>query len=242
MDKVMKFSDIYTLSRAAAERFVTLARECIEEHGHFSVAFSGGSTPESLYALLATDTYAPRIEWDKVHVFWGDERCVPPKNTDSNYRMAHYALLDLVDIPEANIHRMRGEDPPEEAAATYEQELREFFGEKAAWPRFDLIFLGLGDDGHTASLFPNSDALSVTKDWVTAHYVKLLRVWRLTLTAPSINAANNVLFLVSGSKKASVLQKVLQAPYSPDDLPAQMINPIHGSLVWLVDEEAGELI
>ncbi len=242
MEKVIKkFPDIYKLSRAAAEYMVTLSRAATQRDAPFSVALCGGSTPESLYALLATEVYAKRVDWSLVHVFWGDERCVPPDHIESNYRMARHALLKHVPIPPENIHRMPAERKPDEAARLYERELRQFFGE-TDWPSFDLILLGIGDDGHTASLFPNSPALQVTDRWVTENYVEKLDTWRLTLTAPAINTAANILFMAIGEKKARRIQQVIQGEYQPENLPAQMIQPTRGRLVWLVDEAAGALV
>lgn len=241
MDKLKIYADEYRLARTAAEFFVTTARQAIEANGRFSVALSGGSTPESLHTLLATDTYAPRIDWANVHIFWGDERCVPPDNIDSNYRSANQMLLDSVPIPTENVHRMQGEIEPAQAAQSYEAELRAFFGDSDL-PRFDLIYLGLGADGHTASLFPHTDALQAEDQWVVPNYVEDIRAWRLTLTAPAINAAANVVFLVTGDRKAAILREVLQGEQQPDKLPAQMIQPTDGKLVWLLDESAAQML
>ncbi|MCL4876744.1 MAG: 6-phosphogluconolactonase [Anaerolineae bacterium] len=241
MDKIKKFPDIYKLSRAAADYFVNLSRAATQRGDRFSVALSGGSTPESLYALLATEAYASRVDWPMVHLFWGDERCVPPDHIDSNYRMAQHAFIKSVPIPVENVHRIPAERPPEEAARLYERELRQFFG-GMEWPRFDLILLGIGDDGHTASLFPHSPALQVTDQWVAENYIEKLDVWRVTLTAPAINAAANIAFMAIGEKKAGRIYEVTQGSYQPDSLPAQLIQPTNGKLVWLVDEAAGSLV
>jgi 6-phosphogluconolactonase len=241
MGKVKVFDDIYKLSRAAGEFFITTCKKSIREQGRFAVAFSGGATPESLYALLATDSFSARIEWDKVHVFWGDERCVPPNDVDSNFRMAKYALLDHVPLPKENIHRILGERQPDQAAAEYDTELRAFFGGTASLnPRFDLVLLGMGADGHTASLFPHTAALEAQHTWVVANYVDEMHVWRITLTPSAINAAANVVFLVSGSSKANRLKQVLEGRYQPQHLPAQLIQPRDGNLLWLIDREAAE--
>ena len=232
--------DAQTLARAAAEHIVECAQEAIADHGHVAVTLAGGSTPRLAYETLATVEFAPRVHWEKVHVFWGDERCVAPNHDDSNYRMAFSVLLRHSPIPVKQIHRMEGELDPKEAAQAYEDQLRSFFGSKV--PRFDLVLLGLGEDGHTASLFPGSKALEEKKHWVAANYVRRLSAWRLTLTAPLINQAANVAFLVSGENKAEVLRRVLAGRYTPEEIPAQMIRPERGQLRWLVDAAAAALL
>jgi len=172
-----------------------------------------------------------------VHVFWGDERCVPPEHPESNYRLAREALLDHVPLPLANIHRIHTEREPAQAAADYERTLRRFFGPGNA-PRFDLVLLGLGTDGHTASLFPGTPAVQEHERWVVAHYVPSLAAWRVTLTPAVLNAADQVTFLVAGAEKAGVLDRVLNGPCQPDVLPAQVVRPAGGSLLWLVDAAA----
>jgi 6-phosphogluconolactonase len=242
LEAIEVYPDAAHLARAAANHFVTLAGEAIASRGRFAVALAGGSTPRAAYALLASDEYAPRVDWSRVQVFWGDERCVPPDHLDSNYRMACEALLDHVSIPEENVHRMRGELEPTQAAAEYEYVLGALFsassGDRKAELRFDLILLGMGDDGHTASLFPGTEAIHEQTRRVVAHYVKKLKAWRITLTPVVINAAANVTFLVSGSGKAERLSQVLTGPYQPDVLPAQIVNPDRGRLRWLVDAAA----
>jgi 6-phosphogluconolactonase len=238
MDKVKTFPDIYKLSRAAAEFFVSQSQFAIRDNGRFTVALSGGSTPETFYALLATEAYNVRVEWDKVFIFWGDERCVPPDHTDSNFRMACYALLDQVPIPAENIFRVRGEDKPNKAASEYDGLIRDFFGADDLPPRFDLVLLGLGADGHTASLFPNADALHVTDAWAVPTFIDEQRIWRITLTLPAINAAQFVMFLVNGSSKAEIVEQILGDTSQGDALPAQRIAPDNGDLIWLLDDEA----
>jgi len=195
--------------------------------------------------LSETDC-ARRIDWPRVHIFWGDERCVPPDHPDSNYRMARETLLDRVPIPTGNIHRLRGEIEPAAAEAAYAQELHAFFAQpcdsaipaaEVPWPRFDLIFLGLGEDGHTASLFPGTTALFEQKRWVVAHYVTQLQTWRITLTLPVINAAAQVTFMVAGERKAERLRQLLSASKEAADLPAHLVKPTTGELLWLVDAE-----
>lgn len=229
------FPDPGAVSQAAADHFLSLA------HGHdrFSVALSGGSTPRRLFKTLAATPFREHIPWERIHIFWGDERCVPPEHPGSNYRLACEALLNHVPIPKRNIHRICGELEPEAAAQAYAAELRDFFD--TAWPTFDLIWLGLGQDGHTASLFPGSDAVVEAKRpvvAVTAHYQDR-PARRVTLTPPAINAARHVVFLVTGESKAETLQAVLEGPYQPRTCPAQIVQPTEGQLRWLVDAAAG---
>ena len=239
MSKIRIFPDSRALIHAAAEAFVTLAAESITTHGRFSVGLCGGSTPRPLYELLAADSLAPRIEWANVHIFWGDERCVPPDDAASNYRMARETLLDHVPLPDQNIHRIQGELPPAQAAATYEQVLRDFFNGS---PRFDLLLQGMGDDGHTASLFPGTRALREQTRWAVENYVEKLDSWRITLTVPAINNAAHVIVLVDGKNKAPALRAVLRGPSLPETYPAQLIQPSAGDVVWMVDAQAASLL
>lgn len=246
---VRRYPSAGALTEAAAERFVGLANTAIVDRGRFAVALAGGSTPRTLYRLLATDRYATRIDWQHVHVLWGDERCVPPDHGDSNYRMADEELLSKVPLPRENVHRIRGEIKPNAAAAEYERLLRSFFhvrdapNDPSGGDRLDLVLLGMGDDGHTASLFPGSEAVQLElrrkqDRWVVANFVERLGAWRVTLTTIPINAAREVVFLVSGAGKASVLQRVLEGPRSRELLPVELVTPMNGQLLWLVDEEA----
>ncbi|CAG1769080.1 partial 6-phosphogluconolactonase, partial [uncultured bacterium] len=196
MSEVRRHSDANHLAHAAAELFVALSKPAIAEQGRFTVALSGGSTPKALYQLLAREPYANQIEWSHVHIFWGDERCVPADHPDSNYRMAREAFLQYVPLLPENIHPMHGDLDPAQASAEYEQQLRIFFGN--GLPVLNLILLGMGDDGHTASLFPGTAAIHEQSRWVIGHYVEKLETWRLTLTPPVINAAAQVTFLVAG--------------------------------------------
>lgn len=251
MSELRVWPDRGSLARAAAEHFISQAAQAVAARGRFTVALSGGSTPQPTYRLLASPEFAPRVDWPRVHVFWGDERCVPPDHPDSNYRMAREVLLDHIPLPGSNVHRMRGELEPQQAASAYERALRSFFAGHPTRPfprgsgrreprpyRFDLILLGMGNDGHTASLFPGTAALHERSRWVIAHYVHKLSAWRVTLTPVVINAAAQVTFLVSGADKAERLQEVLAGPYQPDLLPAQIVRPTDGSLLWLVDAAA----
>jgi 6-phosphogluconolactonase len=235
--------DAKAIARAAAEEFRHRAAEAIAEQGRFTVVLSGGNTPRLLYRELANESEGS-LSWEKIHLFWGDERTVPPDHPDSNYRLVQEELLSRITIPAANIHRMHGEDPdPVTAAADYETRLHKFFSLKPGqFPCFDLIFLGVGADGHTASLFPGSEALIDNKRLVVAPYVAQLNTRRLTLTASVINRAVCVIFLVSGAEKAKTLQRVLEGPYDPLNLPSQLIKPVDGKLSWLVDRAAASLL
>ena len=236
MSDLRIFDDAATLMRAAANHVIQCAQTAIQEHGRFTLALSGGSTPRALYQRLAE---TGGLEWDKLQVFWGDERCVPPDNPDSNYRMARESLLDAVPLPTENIHRIHAELKPVQAAEAYDAMLRAVFGQDV---RFDLILLGMGDDGHCASLFPESAALDEQEALVVANYVAKLDSWRITLTAPTINRAAHVAFLVAGEAKAEALQAVLEGPYQPRIYPAQLIAPESGDLVFLVDGAAASLL
>ena len=197
------------LSHAVAENFVELAHDSIARRGRFMVAFTGGRTPKQAYHLLADKAYAARVDWSRVHVFWGDERCVPPEDEASNFRMAREALLDHIPLPAQNVHRMKGEDEPGAAAAAYEQQLDEIVG-----PRFDLIHLGMGADAHIASLFPGGSAFRERRRRVCAEFVKELGMWRLTLTPAAINQAAHITFIVAGAEKADAVAHVLEGPYA----------------------------
>lgn len=231
MPEIVVLPDPTALAREAADRFVTLARSAIASHGRFTGALSGGSTPQLLYEQLVTQP----IEWQRVHVFWGDERCVPPDHPDSNYGMAQRTLLSRINIPAQNVHRLQGELNPAQAAQHYEAELRTVFGTR---PHFDLILLGMGTDAHTASLFPGTPALHERQRWVVAQYVDKLRANRLTLTPPIINDAANVIFLIAGVDKAAALRSVWHGPHDPDRFPAQSVAPTTGHVTWLVDQAA----
>jgi len=232
--------DVNSLARMIADAIQELASSAISRTGRFSIALSGGSTPKALFELLAAD-YAHKIDWKNVDVFWGDERCVPPDDADSNYRMARETLLDHVPLPASNVYRIKGELEPTEAALNYAQTLRTYFHNQL--PRLDLILMGMGDDGHTASLFPGTEALNERQRWVIPnHVISAKQTWRITFTVPVINNAANVMFLVAGSGKAARLKQVIQGAYTPNELPSQLIKPTDGVLVWAVDQAAASLL
>ena len=234
--EIVVCQNIAELSRQSAERFSRLVNQSVQVSGRFTVALSGGSTPKHLYSLLASSGYKERIPWDHVHLFWGDERCVPPDHPESNFGMVQEALLSKIKIPAENIHRMAGEREPQAAAAEYERHLQEFFRlESGALSRFDLILLGIGEDGHTASLFPGSDALNETRRLVVAPFIEKLNSYRLTLTLPVLNNGAEAWFLVTGASKADAVKKVLSGS---SDLPAAKVQPINGKLTWFITQDA----
>lgn len=237
MNQIEVHEDTQALALAAAGLFIEAAAEAVEQRGEFRVALAGGSTPGEAYQRLAGADLLPMVGWRSVQLFWGDERCVPPDHPDSNFRMARDSLVDKVPIPHSNVHRIQGELEPKRAAKAYVEELRTVFGGRRR-PRFDLILLGMGTDGHTASLFPSSSALRENRRWVVAYHVSQLAGWRVSLTPPVLNAARKVAFLVAGSAKAARLKEVLRGERDPERLPAQMVQPKRGSVVWLVDRAA----
>lgn len=234
------FPNSEELARAAAEYFVARCREAIEEHGAFTVALSGGSTPKLLFELLADlhQLFREQIAWSSIHFFWSDERHVPPDHPDSNYRMANEAMLSHVPVTAKNIHRVPSENPSAtEAASEYEQTLITIT--QQSLPRLDLIMLGLGSDGHTASIFPGSEVLHETKRLVAAPFVEKFQTYRITMTLPLLNNGASVVFLVTGSEKASIVKEVLEGP---EKYPAQAIKPTNGELLWMLDEDAASEI
>ncbi len=229
------------VAQAAAELFTSTIVTAVAARGQARVAISGGSTPKAMFALLAdpAQPYFARVPWASLQLFWVDERCVPPTDSDSNYHMTDLALLSKVPLPPANIHRMEGELDPEIAAARYESEIRNAFKlEGAETPTFDLILLGMGDDGHTASLFPHTEAIDSMAHIVTANHVPQKDTWRLTLTWPVINQGREVAFVIAGKDKAEVLARVLTGPYDPETLPSQLIRPSSRKLTMLLDTAA----
>lgn len=226
-----------TLFQAAATEFVSLAATAVQSRGRFCVALAGGSTPQRLYALLA-DKFKESIHWQQVFFFFGDERDVPPDHADSNYRMAFEAMLSKVPAPAENVFRIRAELGAQTAALEYEQNLQRFFGTE--FPRFDLVLLGVGPDGHTASLFPGSPALTETRRLVVANWVEKFKTFRITVTFPVLKAARCILFLASGADKARILREVFENQNG--NLPSQNVCPENGKLLWLVDRQAAALL
>jgi 6-phosphogluconolactonase len=242
--ELLRSPDVTTLQRTAAELFVVAAVDAIRGRGVFTVALSGGTTPKGVYTLLAEDdTLRQQVPWEQVLFFWGDERHVPPDHPDSNFRMAYDAMLSRLPIDPDHLWRIKGEyEDASKAAEEYERDLRGVVragrAEDDGLPRFDLVLLGIGPDGHTASLFPGTSALHEPRRLVVANRVAKLDTERITLTAPVLNNASDVLFLIHGADKAEALHAVLDGPHDPERLPAQLIRPRHGRLRWLVDPTA----
>ena len=234
------YNDYAALSDAAAGFFVQQARQAAQTKGRFSVALAGGHTPQRTYQLLAQPPYSDRTPWGQIHIFWGDERCVLPDDPRSNARMARQVLLDQVPIPTSQIQPIPCSRSPQVAAEMYEGGLQAYFGDQPS--RFDLVFLGLGENGHTASLFPGTPVLEEQERWVAAVHVAEQDMDRVTLTAPLINQAAVIAFLVSGASKAGALREVLEGLEDSNRLPAQLIQPADGELHWLVDREAASLL
>jgi 6-phosphogluconolactonase len=228
--------DAHAAARAGAEAFVAEVLAAVAARGRFSVALSGGTAPREMYSLLKGEELAPRIPWEGVHLFWGDERCVPPHHPRSNYAMAWDAFIRRVPIPAGNVHRMRGELPADEGAAQYRDELAAFFG--PGIPRFDVVHLGLGPDAHTCSLFPFDPLLRERRLTVAPALMRELGEPRVTFTFALVNAAARVEMFVVGASKAGVVWQVLEGPLDPFRLPAQLIRPTDGEMVWILDRDA----
>ena len=227
------------LARAAAEHFAERVAQAVAKRGRARIAVSGGSTPKATFALLAQEPYSQQIPWDKVELFFVDERTVGPDDPDSNYRMVREQLLSKVPLAPEHVHRMEGELDPEEAAARYESLIRrEFRLEGAEAPRFDVIWLGMGDDGHTASIFPHTEGVHERGRIVFANHVPQKNTWRISLSAPVINEALDVVFLIAGEAKAAPLERVLYGEPDPEETPSQLVQPRNGSLTFLLDEAA----
>jgi len=240
LPEIQILEDIEAMSLAAALRFAGASAESIASKGTFSVALSGGSTPRALYRLLGSDRYIRSIDWQHVHLFWADERCVAPDHEQSNFKLARDAFLSKVPLPAGNVHRIRGEESPDAAAEAYDARLREFF--RKGLPAFDLILLGVGEDGHTASLLPGSPALKERLRLAVAVYRHPPELNRVTLTLPVINSAHEVIFLVSGAAKASIVRTVLEDSQAKLIYPAAMVTPLTGSISWLIDTSAAALL
>ncbi len=228
------------LARSACEQLTEVLTDAIDKRGTGSLVLSGGQTPRRVYQLLASPSFHERLDWKSVHLYFGDERMVPPDHPDSNFGMAKHELISHVPVPDTHVHRMRGELPPEDAANEYAAELESIYKKEA--PRFDCVMLGIGEDGHTASLFPGTSALRERKQWVSAVFVPRLNAWRLTLTLPVVNNARQVMFLAEGEKKASIVRKVIHAGTPTEELPATLIHPERGELHWMLDTEAAALL
>ena len=239
---IQVFPDRQTLIDGTAEYLTRIAADAIAKRGRFTIALSGGSTPRPVCSRLATEPFLHQIDWSRVHVFFGDERCVPPDDPRSNFRMAQDALFEHVPLIPSNVHRIHGEDPPEKAAAAYASALERTLGGKsgqgAPADPIDLVLLGMGDNGHTASLFPGMPDLLKDPQWVAAKYVDEVGMWRVTLTPIAINPARHIAFLVSGADKAEMVARIVEGPYKPVELPSQINKPTNGELRWLLDAPA----
>ncbi len=244
MKNLKIFQDITELSKFAAEKFISIGNKQIEKNGRFTVALSGGSTPTHFYQMLLTDEFKDGIDWEQVYFFLGDERDVSPMSEKSNFRLANENLLKPLKVSNTNIFRWHTEIiDASEVAESYERSIKKFFGlSNGEFPNFDLIFLGMGDDGHTASLFPFSDALKETSKIVVSNYVEKLNTKRLTFTFPTINNASNIIFMISGKNKAVALKEVLEGDENCEKFPSGCISPSHGKVFWLADEKAAKLL
>jgi 6-phosphogluconolactonase len=239
MAEVIILPDHAAVAREAADLWLVLAARAVAERGAFNVALSGGTTPRPLFELMASEPYATSAPWEHTYVFWADERRVPPGDPASNYGMAAHLLLSHVPVPRTQVFRMDGEDLANAAARAYTTHLERHFAlGRGDWPRFDLILLGMGEDGHTASIFPGTRAVSDQSNRVLVYEVPKLHAERMTLTLPVINHARHILFMAVGEAKAEVLRDVLLGDYRPSTYPAQAVKPVDGSLIWLVDEAA----
>jgi 6-phosphogluconolactonase len=252
--QVRVYRDPEELALKAARHFARLADQYVIGCGRFTVALSGGSTPRAMFSVLAAAPFLETVPWSSICFFWGDERCVPPDHSDSNYRMTSEALLSKIPVPPENVFRIPAErSDPEQAAEEYATTLAAFFltgpgvnrtgtAPLSTVPRFDQVFLGMGPDGHTASLFPHTAALQAGEQIAVANYVEKLKAHRITLTPVTINNARNVTFLAAGKDKAETLRNVLEGDYQPDLYPSQLIRPRNGTLLWMVDEAAAGLL
>lgn len=250
--QIRVYRDSDELALKAARRFARLADQYTIGCGRFTVALSGGSTPRKMYSILAEEPFLDTVPWSSIYFFWGDERCVPPDHKDSNYRMAYETLLSKAPVPEENIFRIPAENPdPHRAAEEYAATLIEFFLTRASKsataplsnvPRFDLVLLGMGPDGHTASLFPHTPAIHDTENIVVANFVEKFNAHRITFTAATINNARNVTFVVAGEDKAEALKQVIEGSHQPELYPSQIIRPRNGTLLWMADEAAASLL
>ncbi len=230
------FADPESLGRAAADFILNFSRWVLASRGRFSFALSGGSTPKKLYSLLAASPWRDEFTWSMAHFFWSDERCVPPDHAESNYKLAFDSFLSRVPPPPQNVHRIHGEEGPDKAARVYEEELQRFFGRNSV-PAFDLVLLGAGGDGHTASLFPGAPEIQEQKRLALPVHLEPPRLNRVTLSLPVLNNAVQVLFLAAGSSKAGVVRQIIREG-NPEGYPAGLVRPVHGSLMWMLDHDA----
>jgi 6-phosphogluconolactonase len=235
--KIRVFATPADLAQAAAQLVADSADAAIRDTGSFSIGLSGGNTPRALYQLLSDEPYLSRLDWLNIHVFFTDERCVLPEDAQSNFRMVSETLLDIAPIPPANIHRIRGEIDPAAAAIEYGLLLKQRFADSG----LDLALLGMGEDGHTASLFPGSSVLTETHHRCVATFVDKLDAWRITTTLPFLNRSKQILLLVTGSAKAECVQEVLESGDAPEPLPVQLLNPSSGQLAWFLDAAAASM-
>jgi len=238
-------ADGAAIAKRAAREFVQAAASAVREKNAFNVALAGGSTPKALYSLLVNDpALRSQIPWDKIHLFFGDERHVAPDHPDSNFRMATEAMISKSPLKPEQVTRIKGEYPgTQQAALEYEEALREYFKLKAGeYPRFDLVLVGMGNEGHTLSLFPGTKALHADGRIAVRNWIGKLCTERITLTAPAACNAAEIIFMVTGADKACALKSVLEGPYEPDQLPAQLLQPQNGKLLWLVDAAAGSML
>ncbi|MBN1430094.1 MAG: 6-phosphogluconolactonase [Anaerolineae bacterium] len=239
MAEIVKLAGAEKIAEEAARRWVQIAREAVADRGVFRIMLSGGYSPRLLYQLMATDPWQGRVSWEQTCVFWADERRVAPSDPESNYRMAHEMLLEHVPVPDNHIFQLQGTGLASSVIRDYENKLRRHFQlGRGEWPRFDLVLLGLGVDGHIASIFPGTRAVSDLSNMVVVYEVPSLQTERVTVTLPVINNARHILFLVSGDEKADPLREALEGPFQPSTHPAQAVKPIDGALTWLVDKAA----
>lgn len=243
MSQVRVYPTRSAAAHAVAAHFVAAAEKATTARRRFSVVLAGGNTPRDVYRLLASDEYAPMVAWQQTHVFWGDERAVSLSDPENNAHMARETLLNYVPIPVENIHRIQTNLPPQDAARDYEQTLRDYFSVRGMRePSFDLVLLGMGAEGHVASLFPHSSALRERERWVAATYVEPKQTWRITMTPVALNAASKIIFTVVGEEKAQALKEVLSDPKRPNEFPAQIVDPPQGQVLWIVDRAAASLL
>ncbi len=234
------FKDVDSLSAQAAKWIADCITATLQKQDRFTIVLSGGSTPKKLHALLAASPYKEQIDWSRLHIFWGDERAVSFDDERNNARMAYDTLLNHVPVPPAHIHVMRTDMDPEASAAEYERLLRRYFDDTSS--SFDLVLLGMGDDGHTLSLFPGTAVIHEEAKWATAYFLKAQNMFRITLTAPIVNRASKIAFLATGAGKAAALKEVIEGDYHPDMYPSQVIKPEQGEVHWFVDEAAAALL